>query len=284
VIFCFDGDRAGREAAWRALENAIPMIQDGKEIRFLFLPDGEDPDTQIRKIGKDEFEASYDQAISLTAYFVEKLNERFNITSAEGKARFLGEASKHLKNMPDTLIKDQLLKRLATLTNVDINTLSKRHLINNDSRSEPTPGFSRLSNREVRQTPIRYAISLLLSDPALVKFIDNFEQIALSELPGSDLLTTLIETIQESPQINAAALLERWRNTEFEAPLIHLMKWQPETDDEDVLRCELQDCLRQIRKRANEIKIEKMIHKARTVGLNDQETEEYAFLIRNRND
>ncbi|RUM73468.1 MAG: DNA primase [Sulfurovum sp.] len=284
VIFCFDGDRAGREAAWRALENAIPMIQDGKEIRFLFLPDGEDPDTQIRKIGKDEFETSYSQAISLTTYFVEKLNERFNITSDEGKARFLGEASKHLKNMPDTLIKDQLLKRLATLTNVDINTLSKRHLINNESRSEPTPSFSRLSNREVRQTPIRYAISLLLSDPALVKFIDNFEEIALSELPGSDLLTTLIETIQESPQINAAALLERWRNTEFEAPLIHLMKWQPETDDEDVLRCELQDCLRQIRKRANEIKIEKMIHKARTVGLNDQETEEYAFLIRNRND
>jgi len=283
VIFCFDGDRAGREAAWRALENAIPMIQDGKEIRFLFLPDGEDPDTQIRKIGKDEFEASYDQAISLTAYFVEKLNERFNITSAEGKARFLGEASKHLKNMPDTLIKDQLLKRLATLTNVDINTLSKRHLINNESRSEPGASFSRLSNREVRQTPVRYAISLLLSDPALVKFIDNFEQIALSELPGSDLLTTLIETIQESPQINAAALLERWRNTKFEAPLTHLMKWQPETDDEDVLRCELQDCLRQIRKRANEIKIEKMIHKARTVGLNDQETEEYAFLIRNRN-
>ena len=282
VIFCFDGDRAGREAAWRALENAIPMTQDGKEIRFLFLPDGEDPDTQIRKIGKDAFEAAYDQATSLTAYFIEKLNERFNITSDEGKARFLGEASKHLKNMPDTLIKDQLLARLAKLTNVGIKTLSRHDLINNEKRSEPSLSFSRLSNREVRQTPIRYAVSLLLSDPTLVKYIDNFEQIALSELPGSDLLTTLIETIQESPQINAAALLERWRNTEFEAPLIHLMKWQPETDDEDVLRCELQDCLRQIRKRANEIKIEKMIHKARTTGLNDQETEEYAFLLRNR--
>ncbi len=282
VIFCFDGDRAGREAAWRALENAVPMIQDGKEIRFLFLPDGEDPDTQIRKIGKDEFEASCEQAVSLTAYFVEKLNERFNIASDEGKARFLGEASKHLKNMPDTLIKDQLLKRLAVLTNVDIKTLTRHHLIKNEQRSEPGLAFSRLSNREVRHTPVRYAASLLLFDPALVKYIDNFEQIALSELPGSDLLTTLIETIQESPQINAAALLERWRNTEFEAPLTHLMTWQPETDDEDVLSCELQDCLRQIRKRANEIKIEKILHKASTTEfteLSAEEKEELRFLF-----
>ena len=280
VIFCFDGDRAGREAAWRALENAMPMIQDGKEIRFLFLPDGEDPDTQIRKIGKQAFEASFEQAISLTAYFVEKLKERFNISSDEGKSRFLNEASKNLKLMPDTLIKDQLLQRLATLTNVDIKTLSRYHLINNDKKAEPSLGFTRLSNREVKQTPIRYAISLLLSDPTLVRHIENFEQIALSELPGSDLLTTLIETIQESPKINAAALLERWRNTKFEAPLTHLMKWQPETDDEDVLRCELQDCLRQIRKRANEKKIETLLHRSSTHGLNEQETEELAFLLR----
>ena len=72
VIFCFDGDRAGREAAWRALENAMPVMQDGKEIRFLFLPDGEDPDTQVRKIGKEAFEENYQKASSLNAYFIEK--------------------------------------------------------------------------------------------------------------------------------------------------------------------------------------------------------------------
>ena len=282
IIFCFDGDRAGREAAWRALENAMPMIQDGKEIRFLFLPEGEDPDTQIRKIGKEKFEASFEEAVSLTSYFVEKLKERFNIASDEGRARFLTEASKNLKTMPDTLIKDQLLKRLAKLTNVDISTLNRRHIINAPEKTEPAADFTRLSKHEVSKTPVRYAISLLLFKPSLVNYIENFEHIALSELPGSDLLTTLIETIQESPQINAAALLERWRNTEFEAPLTHLMKWQAETDDEEVLRCELQDCLRQIRKRANEKKIETLLHRSSTVGLNKQETEELAFLLRNR--
>ncbi len=296
VIFCFDGDRAGREAAWRALENALPVMQDGKEIRFLFLPDGEDPDTQIRKIGQEAFEALYVEASSLTGYFVESLHDRFNISSDEGRSRFVAEARNLLQKMPDTLIKDQLISRLAKQTNIEERTLRKRlsnpkssngsHENNYESEHpfEPSKPISRLSNREVRQTPIRYAISLLLSNPRLVQFVENIEQIMLSELSGSDLLTTLIETIQESPNINGAALLERWRNTEFEASLIHLMKWQPESDDESVLRCEFEDCLRHIRKRANEIKVEKLLHKERTGGLKDQEKQELLFFLQQKDD
>jgi DNA primase len=291
VIFCFDGDRAGREAAWRALENALPVMQDGKEIRFMFLPDGEDPDTQIRKIGQQAFEELFTKASSLTEYFAENLHNRFNISSDEGRSRFIQEASKLLQQMPDTLIKDQLITRLAKQTNIEERVLRKRlakpnntHEISYESERpfEPSQPQSRLSNREVRQTPIRYAISLLLSNPELVQFVENIEQIVLSELPGSDLLTTLIETLQESPNINAAALLERWRNTEFEAPLILLMKWQPESDDEEVLRCEFEDCLKHIHKRANEIKVESLLHKERTSGLVDQEKQELLFLLQQK--
>jgi len=279
IIFCFDGDRAGREAAWRAVENAMPIMQDGKEIRFLFLPDGEDPDTQIRKIGKEAFEASYDDAQSLTAYFVESLHGRFNISSDEGRSRFIQEASKLLQGMPDTLIKDQLISRLSKLTNIEEKTLRQRQIISN--QDEPKALTSRLSNREVRQTPVRYAITLLLSEPTLVQFVENIEKIALSKLPGSDLLTTLIEAIQESPNVKPVALLERWRNTELEAPLTHLMKWQPESDDEDILRSEFQDCIRQIRKRANEIKIESLLHKERTQGLDDEDKQALLMLLQN---
>jgi len=291
VIFCFDGDRAGREAAWRALENALPVMQDGKEIRFMFLPEGEDPDTQIRKIGQKAFEKLFINSSSLTGYFVENLHDRFNISSDEGKVRFVEEARKLLQQMPDTLIKDQLILRLSKQTNIPEKNLRKR-LANINHRTEsnyenghqfePSRPISRLSNREVRQTPIRYAISLLLSKPELVQFVENIEQIVLSKLPGSDLLTTLIETLQESPNINAAALLERWRDTEFEAPLILLMKWQPESDDENVLRCEFEDCLKHIYKRANEIKVETLLHKERTGGLNDQEKQELLFLLQQK--
>jgi len=274
VIFCFDGDRAGREAAWRALENAMPVMQDGKEIRFLFLPDGEDPDTQVRKIGKQTFEENYRKASSLNAYFIENLHERFNVTSDEGKARFIQEAAKLLQLMPDSLIKDQLILRLSKHTNIDENTLRKRNLtdsVNSEqfSNANKNNNVSRISNREVRLTPIRYAISLILTEPSLIKLVKNNEEIALSKLPGSDLLTTLIEALQENPEIKPIALLERWKNTEFESPLSQLMKWQPETEDILILENEFQDCLKQIRKRSHESNIEDLLHIARTKDYDD---------------
>ena len=279
VIFCFDGDRAGREAAWRALNNALPEIQDGKEIRFLFLPDGEDPDTQIRKIGKEAFEKSFvDDALSLTDYFVESLHQQNNISSGEGKARFHEEAINYLKNIPDTFIKDHLVTRLSSLIGVSTPAFLKG-ASQKTSMNRATTSMSRVGNREVRQTPIRYAISLLLSSPELVKFVDNIEPIALSHLPGSDLLTTLIEAIQENPNTNAAVLMERWRDTEYQAPLIQLMQWQPETDDADVLGNEFKDCIKHIHKRTNEQKVESLIHKERTEGLSEQEQQELVFLL-----
>ncbi len=286
IIFCFDGDRAGREAAWRAVENTLPIMQDGKEIRFLFLPDGEDPDTQVRKTGKQGFEASFEGAISLTDYFVQSLHQRFNISSTEGKARFLNEASKQLKNMPESLIKDQLLEKLSALTNIAVATI-KAHKQVSQTSAEPQHAIyrqtSRMGNREVQKTPIRYAITLLLFKPELVQFVESIEQIALSNLPGSDLLTTLIETIQEiiekNPDVNAAALLERWRDTELEAAFASLMKWQPESDDAMILETEFKDCLRSIHKKANALKIEQLIHKERTDGLLPQEKQDLLELL-----
>ncbi|HIP81385.1 MAG TPA: DNA primase [Leucothrix mucor] len=288
IIFCFDGDRAGREAAWRAVENTLPVMQDGKEIRFLFLPDGEDPDTQVRKSGKEGFEASYNDAISFSAYFIDALHERYNISTNEGKARYLNEAAKLLKVMPESLVKDQLLESLSKLTNVSVATIQHRKDVSqhssqqNEQGDEPQTTFSRLSNREVKKTPIRYAITLLLSAPNLVQFVDNIEQIALSNLPGSDLLTTLIETLQENPNTNAAVLMERWRNTELESAFSQLIKWQPESDDEAILSSEFKDCLLQIAKKATAIKIETLLHKDRTTGLSDAEKQDLRELFKNK--
>ncbi len=277
IIFCFDGDRAGREAAWRAVENTLPILQDGKEIRFLFLPDGEDPDTQVRKSGKEGFEASFETAIPLTDYFVKTLHQRFNISSNEGKSRFHEDAIKHIKMIPDTFIKDQLVARLSDL--IGVSTAVFLRGANKAQRNEPNQAFSSLRNREVQKTPVRYAITLLLFKPELVQFVENIEQIALSNLPGADLLTTLIETIQETPHINAAALLERWRGSDQEAAFASLMKWQPESDDPLILENEFRDCLGQILKNATALKIEQLIHKERTEGLLPQEKQDLLELL-----
>ena len=278
IIFCFDGDRAGKEAAWRALNNALSMVVDGKEIRFLFLPQGEDPDSLVRKIGKETFEDSYsNDALALTDYLLKHLQKEFNISSKEGKSRFLNALGDLVKKMPDSLIRDQLFIDIAKQTSISISNIKKRVLQNNRPIQQH---FTHTKDQEVRRTPIRYAITLLLHDTSLVQFIENPEQIASSNLSGADLLTTLIETIEESPHINGASLLERWRNTDLEASLIRLMKWQPDTDDKEVLVREFQDCLRQIRKKANEKKLETLIHKAQIGELTTREKQELLILTR----
>lgn len=282
VIFCFDGDRAGRDAAWRALKNSLPVLRDGKEIRFLFLPTGEDPDSQVRKIGKGAFEQSLNEAsVSMTDYMLDHLAKQFNISSREGKSRFLEQAGKLFTDMPDSLIKDQLVEDTAKMISVETSLLQHRNI--GTTQVEPQQSFSRLSDREVRHTPVRFAITLLLQKPDLVSEVDNPEQIALFDLPGSSFLATLIETIEENPNINAAALLDRWRNTEYEASLVSLMKWQPESRDDQMLTKEFQDCMRQIRKKAHELKLENLLHKERTQGLDDIEKKDLLALLSNQN-
>ncbi|HHL19869.1 MAG TPA: DNA primase [Thiothrix sp.] len=279
VIFCFDGDRAGREAAWRALQNSLTVLRDGKDIRFLFLPMGEDPDSQVRKIGREAFEKSLQRdSISMTDYLIEHLSKSHNLSSREGRASFLAEAGQLLQTMPDGLICDQLKVDVARLTSIDLAAFTKRK--RKQINAEPKQSFSRLNDRKVRITPIRYAITLLLHRPALAAEVSNLEEIVMFNLPGVILLAKLIETIEESPHINAAAILDRWRDTQHEASIVSLMRWQPKSDDDVMLAREIKDCLRQIRKQAYGKKLENLLQKERINGLDDLEKRDLLALLR----
>ena len=277
IIFCFDGDRAGKDAAWKALANALPILKDDKEIRFMFLPDGEDPDTLVRRIGMEAYESSFSEATSLSAYFVEALTHQFNITTNEGKARFLTKAIDLLKDVPDILLKDQLIQDIATLTSVEKSAILKRLSGNNDR--QPTGIRSAASyDRSVKHTPITYACILLINKPSLVEFVKDPESIAFTGLPGTDLLAILVEYLEESPHINAVALLERCRNSELESELLRLMKWQPSTENDEMLTLEFKDCLIAIEKQGRERHLERLLHKQSTDGLSFQEQGDMRFL------
>lgn len=282
VIFCFDGDRAGREAAWRALQNALTVLRDGKEIRFLFLPTGEDPDSQVRKIGKEAFEEQLvSESVSMTDYLLQHMSEKYNISSREGKSRFMDEMSTMLVSMPDTLIRDQLIADVAKLTSIEENTLRKRQV--QSEQGAQTQGFKRIQNHAVQKTPVRYAISLLLNQPSLVSEVENPEQIARFDLAGSDFLATLIETIEENPYVSTAAMLERWRGTRYEKSIVQLLRWQPESPDIEILREEFRDCLERIQYQAHEQQLEHLLHKARSEGLDDIEQRDLLMLLKENN-
>ena len=113
IVFCFDGDNAGRKAAWRALENSLEALADNKRLGFIFLPQDDDPDSYIRAHGKEEFERQVKQAMPLSDFLLRELAQRCDLTSSEGKAQLIYEAKPLLLKLPTPLLRLQLVKRLA---------------------------------------------------------------------------------------------------------------------------------------------------------------------------
>lgn len=303
VIFCFDGDRAGKEAAWRALETALPELRDGRDVRFLFLPAGEDPDTQVRKIGQAAFEAALAKALPLSKFFILGLKEElgFNAEStlhvSEDSALFANEAKRLLDLMPDILIKQPLMQEIqrlsglalgtAELPNAEaVTTLSTKFTKFKTAYLGSKPEGARAKTAkdfEVRKTPVRYAITLLVHSPELVAEIDNPEKLLEWELPGVELLVQLVAAIENSDGLPAAALLERFRGTAHEKTLLKLMLWQPQSTDETLLRREFQDCLQRMKAQATAKAIERLLAKEQTQGLSEQEKHDLFSLLQERN-
>lgn len=207
LVFCFDGDRAGRDAAWKALQVALPLATGRQPIRFLFLPEGEDPDTLIRRHGRDSFAERLEQATPLSEYLFERLTRQVDLASAEGRARLAWLAEPLLKQVPDGVYKQMLSQRLAALVGV---TAAQPAVSRGPTYRRPGPRGERRS-----LTPMRLAIALLLQQPSLADEVfampDEWRRLANAGVP---LLGSVLEIASVSPRITTAALLERWRGSE----------------------------------------------------------------------
>ncbi len=258
VIFCFDGDRAGRDAGWKALNTALPLMREGREARFLFLPDGEDPDTLIRKEGTETFEQRIQNATPLSQFLFDKLAEQVDMSSLDGRARLAELAKPLIAKLPQGVFHEMMLKALSEL--VGLNSV---HLKTQTPPSSNTP--TRGAKRSTLQpmTPVRLAITLLLKQPELAQLPNLPTQWKTLEKPGVDLLTELLDTIQKNPSLatNKGALFERWRDrkegkylsklansdlptqeytAEFRDALTHLQK-QLEEQSQDLLLKQYQE-------------------------------------------
>jgi DNA primase len=166
VVFCFDGDEAGRRAAWRALENALPVLSDGKQPRFLFLPQGEDPDDAIRRRGREAFEALVDSAIPLSEFLVEELVARFPPVSAEGRAALLSAAKPLLEQVGAPMLSALLRRRLAVVAGLPESELAGLLPVARDQAGQrPTVP----SPRRIAPSLLRGLIKCVLLEPQLVR-------------------------------------------------------------------------------------------------------------------
>jgi DNA primase len=278
VIFCFDGDRAGRAAAWRALENTLPVLRDGREARFLFLPEGEDPDTLVRKIGREAFEAKVAQATHLSDFLFHHLSESLDLDSIDGRARLVDLARPMLARLPDGIFHQLLLERLADIAGTDPARLSGR--LEKPAQEAP-PAPVRRPTRPGTDSPVRGAIALLLHQPELAGEVRGIAFREPDSLPGVTLLQELLEVLWQQPGLNTGALLERWRDRAEGRHLEKLAQWQPLVEDLD-LAAEFHGHIDRIQQQLRKARITDLLAAGRERSLDDIEKQELKELLQAR--
>ena len=282
VVFCFDGDRAGRAAAWRALENALPVLTDGREARFLFLPEGEDPDTLVRKIGKDEFENQITQSVHLSDFLFDHLAGQVDTNSIDGRARLVDLARPLLARLPDSIFRQLMLEKLAQIARTDSSHLAER--LDKPARHRPgaeTPAAATTNAAGSVKSPVREAIAMLLHQPDLAINLEPPQILEPGSLPGVSLLLELLELLQRQPGLNTGAVLEHWRGREEARHLLKLAQWAPLSEKLD-LAAEVRGHLNRIARQSTERRITALLQEERHRTLNDIEKQELKALLQTR--
>jgi DNA primase len=239
VVFCFDGDRAGREAARRALENLLPSMREGRNARFLFLPEGEDPDSLIRKEGKHHLEAEIAQSVSFSTFFYEALEKQADTSSIEGRARLVELARPWLSKLPAGVLKHMMMIRLAELsqlsTDVVARSLGMQGIQTGPGRTAPTrPQQAKLQPRRPGKSPVRSGIELLLHTPQLAAAAGQAKRWESLDIPGLRLFIAMLELLQTHPHLHSGAIVEHWRGTAEGQHLAELAKWEPILPEESL--------------------------------------------------
>ncbi|HVE43782.1 MAG TPA: DNA primase [Gammaproteobacteria bacterium] len=266
IIFCFDGDNAGRTAAWRALQVMFPLMHDRLQIRFLFLPDGEDPDSLVRKEGKVAFEARYLNALSLSAFFFQTLGKQSDMNALEGRARFASEALTYIKQLPHDIFQGMLLSELSKRASIDLVTLEKQLAKNTTHESIVVAPL--VATKIKLPAPLRLALALLVQYPALAKLLTA--PLTPTELPGHAFLIELIEYIQTHNLSTSGALLEHWREKKEFSFMTKLAQFEHNVPELGVDN-EFLGVLQQVMRLGFESEINRLLQKAAQEGLSDAE-------------
>jgi DNA primase len=263
VVFCFDGDKAGRDAGWKALETALPVARDGREIRFLFLPEGEDPDSLIRKEGADAFQQRIEKASPLSSFLFDKLSLQVDMHSLAGRARLAELAKPLLARLPSGLFRQMMFKQLGQLVGVEVLEPRQTKPASKGVKRKP-PGRSFLGT----MPPIRRAVALLVTNPEFAaeeNLPTGWEDLGL---PGTNLLKELLELLRYQPNLTTAALLERWRDREEGKHLAKLAAVVLPLPQEDQKR-EFLDTLLSLQRQSRDRETETLLQKAAAEGLDE---------------
>ena len=271
IIFCFDGDQAGRTAAWRALQVTLPLMQDGMQLRFMFLPEGEDPDSLVRRIGQEQFEREMQAASTIADFFFQTLSTQTDTSSTDGRARLVKLAMDLIKQIPEGIFQQLMLAELAKRARMDLSQLQPP--------SAPAAAAStRLPPSLKARSPslLRHALAMLVQQPALVELIT--EPLPTLAVPGFELLQQVIAHLQKHPGLTTGGLMEQWRGQEDSQVLAKLAQLENMLPEQGI-EAEFSGALKSLRQLANAHTIDALLSKAALSGLSSEEKQTLSQLI-----
>ena len=284
AYFAFDGDSAGKKAAWRALENALPQVREGRQIRFVFLPEGHDPDSFVNENGADAFVKLMDAGMPLSQFLIRELSSQVDMDSIDGRAKLAEMARPLVNRIPAGVYRELLIEGLAEA--VGLTALKLEKMLAAGPAANKRGAQSGVDARFMRRQPsasggpsvVRRAITLILNHPEAGQTLD-VDLLAGVQRAGVDLLSALIETVQAEPNITTAGLLERWRHDEKGRHLGKLAAADFPIEEDFDAAAELHECLQQLAIAGRKKRIEFLIEKQRVTGLSTEEKFELQQLL-----
>jgi DNA primase len=219
VVYCFDGDSAGRKAAWRALEATLSRLREGRQARFLFLPDGEDPDSMVRAHGAEAFAGLIGAAQPLSEFFFNHFMAMVDMESIDGRAKLVDLARPQLQSLPEGVFRDMMLAQLEKLARHRLQQAQEPVALRK-ARERP-----RDAGQLQQRTPIRLALAHLVQNPALAQLVSERQKLPDCDLQGMEIYREIIDFCTKHPNMTTAQLLELWRDHPAQPHLRTLATW-----------------------------------------------------------
>ncbi len=285
VVLAFDGDSAGREAAWRAVATALPEAGRGRTLSFLFLPEGEDPDSLVRKEGPEGFRERLENATPLFEFLIRGLKDRVELTTPEGRDRLLELAGPLYGRVGDPKLRDLLVQRIDAMVKLGSKTVAQ-HLERNRGRARASSegreaGSSGSPDPLAGQPVSRQALLLLLHDPhgLAEEVLAAAEDLRRFRSAGIDLLLATAEAVQADPEIGVGALVERLRELPYGEAAARVAGQDPGVP-EDGRRAQLRGCLHKLQAHALKARLDALEEAARVGTWTTEQAREFRDLKR----
>lgn len=270
IVFAFDGDVAGRKAAWRALQNALPLVGAGIKFQFLLIQDGHDPDSYLQQYGASAFIAMLDSTQDFADYFFSYLKQKYWSDDLSDQATFIKQAQQYIDQITPGIFREMMVAEFKRYSAIEV-------LDNVPSIKVRRPRKSTSTLKQALSQPAYQAIVLLLADPNLLR--DKFY--CSPFLQGADLLNKIIDLIVENKSLNCAKIIDFFEGYD-RLRLIKLASWDPPVCNDDIRQSQWEAVLRRIKSESITIAINRLIEKARIGQLSDEERKNLNILLKNK--